>query len=90
MKLKKKVIKFRKAKTDYTAFGHHEIAGTSIICVATEIAQRFGGYVCSFRDKDNFDMLKCKLVIRIPEKEWPNFVNAFSRDMLQYICEVSW
>lgn len=88
--LKRKVLTFRKACTDYTMTGHHEINGTSIIYIANDILKATGGYVCSFRDKDRYDFLKCKLVVKLPENEWANFVNKFSMTLMSYIRELKW
>ena len=88
--LKKKVITFRKTKTDFTALCYHEIAGTSIICKATKIAEELGGHIQSFRDRGSDEFRKCKLIIRIPKTEYPKFINAFIQDFIKYIQEVRW
>lgn len=88
--LKKKVITFRKTKTDFTALGYHEIAGTSIICEATKIAEDLGGYIQSFRDRSSNEFRKCKLIIRIPKTKYPKFINTFIKNLIKYIQEVRW
>jgi hypothetical protein len=92
MKLKKKVIKFRKVERNYSwaSDTHQEICGSSIVCEAVDLAKKHGGFVCSFRDKDNFDILKCKLVIRIPDGTYADFISDFIRLFNGYIKQVRW
>lgn len=90
-KLKKKVITFKKTKMDYTRWEtHHEICGSSITCIAFDIAKKHGGFICSFRDKNNFDLLKCKLVIRISEDAYGEFVSDFINAFNGYIEKIRW
>ena len=90
-KLKKKVITFKKIKMDYTQWEtHHEICGSSITRIAFDIAKKYGGFICSFRDKDSSDLLKCKLVIRISEDTYGEFVSDFINAFNGYIKKVKW
>ena len=89
-KLKKKIITFRKTERNYTQWNHREICGSSITCIAFDIAKKHGGFVCSFRDKDSFDFLKCKLVIRISEDAYGEFVSDFINAFNGYIKKVKW
>jgi hypothetical protein len=89
-KLKKKVITFKKIKRNHTWESYHEICGSSITCIAFDIAKKYGGFICSFRDKNNFDLLKCKLVIRISEDAYGEFVSDFINAFNGYIEKIRW
>lgn len=92
--MKTKAIKFRKTQrwtskhpfdTDYTT-----VTGATIINWAMDTLRQYNGFVCSFRDKEPSDMLKCKLVIIIPKENYTLFVKDFLNMFNGYIEKVSW
>jgi hypothetical protein len=94
MKLKKKVIKFRKVAKWRLAYQfdtvYSTIQGSSILNLSMELAKKYKGFVCSFRDKGHLDTLKCKLVIKMPEENYSDFIKDFLKAFNGYIEKVSW
>lgn len=94
MKLKTKKIKFRKTAKWRLSYPldtvYSTIRGSSVVTWAMETLKDCGGLVCSFRDRDRLDTLRCKLVIKIPEEKYSAFVNYFLDTFGCYIEQVTW
>lgn len=92
--MKTKVIKFKKTanwRLEHpfdTAYS--TVTGATIINWAMDTLLQYNGFVCSFRDKDRLDLLKCKLVITIPEENYTMFVKDFLSTFNSYVEKVSW
>ena len=67
-----------------------KVTGATIISWAMDTLLQYNGFVCSFRDKDRLDLLKCKLVITIPEENYTMFVKDFLSTFNGYVEKVSW
>ena len=92
--MKTVVIKFKKSEnflnqhpydTDYTV-----IRGCSLLNLTMDLAHKHGGLVCSFRDKEPMDTLKCKIVAHIPDEHKDLFIKDFLDRFMAYIEKVSW
>lgn len=92
--MKTVVIKFKKSRnflnrhpydTDYMV-----VRGCSLLNLTMDLAHKYDGFVCSFRDKSPIDTLKCKIVARIPEEHKDLFVKDFLQHFEEYIEKVSW
>lgn len=91
--MKTVVIKFKKSRnflnrhpydTDYRV-----VRGCSLLNLTMDLARKYGGFVCSFRDKEPLDTLKCKIVVRI-EGHKASFIKDFLEHFEEYIEKVSW
>lgn len=88
------VIKFKKSRnwtnehpydTNYSF-----IRGCYILDLTMDLANKYDGSVCSFRDKDPIDAVKCKIVAKIPEVHKDLFIKDFIKSFNDYIEQVSW
>ena len=92
--MKTVVIKFKKSRnwtnkhpydTNYTVVG-----GCSILNLTLDLANKYDGFVCSFRDRDPIDTLKCKIVAKIPEVHKDLFIKDFLKSFNEHIEKASW
>lgn len=92
--MKTVVIKFKKSRnflnrhaydTNYTV-----VRGCSLLNLTMDLAHKYQGFVCSFRDKEPLDTFKCKIVAQIPEGHKDLFVKDFLEHFEEYIEKVSW
>lgn len=92
--MKTVVIKFRKTTKFRNAYPFDDvyscITGGSIMNIAINLAHSLEGYVKSFREKDPYDVLKCKIVIRIPEEKETVFISGFIKALNGSIENIKW
>lgn len=95
MKLRRKVLKFRKARFDrgYDAAGEmtwYEVSDASLFTCATNLAKLHYGYIVKTKLVPSFSTTRCKIVIKLPEEEWGDFVVKFTNSFMTQINCVEW
>ena len=88
------VIKFKKSRNFLNRYpcdtAYTVVRGCSLLNLTMDIARKYCGFVCSFRDKAPQDTLKCKIVAQIPDEHKDLFVKDFIDHFSKYIEKVSW
>lgn len=94
MKLKTKSIRFRKAAKWRLAYpfdtAYSTVNGSFVVTWAMNTLKNHEGFVCSFRDRDRLDLLRCRLTIKIPEENYAAFVKSFLETFEGYVEQVDW